>query len=542
MATLVMRFPGRRYHATPWGHHVNEGLIEWPPSPWRLLRALLSTGYTTGLWSGDEPPPIARSLIEKLADVLPRYCLPTTVGAHSRHYMPLGRFKNCREDTTLVFDTWARIDSGELVVSWDVDLTEEELLLLQDLAVRMGYVGRSESWVMTRVAEPDEIFPEGDQCLPCEEASAPGPGWEQTPLLAAQPSSTYSRWRESAVASELAGLPVVDPNKQRLSKEDKKALEQRLAAEAPYPRDLIACLQSTTNWLHKFGWSQPPGSRRVLYWRRTDIFETGASRPRTAGFSGPSVEAMLLSMATANRNDSVLPSIVRTLPQAELLHRALVGAAGKQYSAHSEVLSGCDENRKPLAGRHQHAHILPLDLDGDGHLDHFLIWASMGLDPIAQAAVRSTRRTFAKRGPEPIRLALTGTGTLEGFRSLPGVYGDGLRSILGPPNGSTEWISLTPFVPPRFVKRRGRNTIEGQVVAELSSRGLPAPVEVCRVDIRDDSRLIRQRHFIRSRRYGPAPPIDCGFQLRLSFAAPLHGPVCLGYGSHFGLGIFAAIA
>src|SRR5437867_3663314 len=53
--TLLLRFPGRRYHATPWGHHVNEGLIEWPPSPWRLLRALLATGYTKLGWPADGP-------------------------------------------------------------------------------------------------------------------------------------------------------------------------------------------------------------------------------------------------------------------------------------------------------------------------------------------------------------------------------------------------------------------------------------------------------------------------------------------------------
>ena len=36
--TLVLTFPWRRYHATPWCRHVNEGVVE--PSPWRLLRAL----------------------------------------------------------------------------------------------------------------------------------------------------------------------------------------------------------------------------------------------------------------------------------------------------------------------------------------------------------------------------------------------------------------------------------------------------------------------------------------------------------------------
>ncbi len=80
MPTLIFRFPAGRYHATPWGHHVNEGLIEWPPSPWRLLRALLATGYAMLHWPTGGPPPEARSLVEKLASVLPDYRLPKATG------------------------------------------------------------------------------------------------------------------------------------------------------------------------------------------------------------------------------------------------------------------------------------------------------------------------------------------------------------------------------------------------------------------------------------------------------------------------------
>ncbi|MDQ3151354.1 MAG: type I-U CRISPR-associated protein Cas5/Cas6, partial [Actinomycetota bacterium] len=44
--TLVLTFPRGRYRATPWGRHVNEGAVELPPSPWRLLRALYATWRT----------------------------------------------------------------------------------------------------------------------------------------------------------------------------------------------------------------------------------------------------------------------------------------------------------------------------------------------------------------------------------------------------------------------------------------------------------------------------------------------------------------
>ena len=47
MVAIGIRFTAGRYSATPWGHQVNEGLIEWPPSPWRLLRALVAVWHRT---------------------------------------------------------------------------------------------------------------------------------------------------------------------------------------------------------------------------------------------------------------------------------------------------------------------------------------------------------------------------------------------------------------------------------------------------------------------------------------------------------------
>ena len=95
MPTLKLRFPSGRYHATPWGHHVNEGLIEWPPSPWRLLRALIACGFSSKGWS--EVPEVARRLIDKFAGVLPSYQLPPASAVHSRHYMPTGGLAKGRD-------------------------------------------------------------------------------------------------------------------------------------------------------------------------------------------------------------------------------------------------------------------------------------------------------------------------------------------------------------------------------------------------------------------------------------------------------------
>jgi len=538
MQTLLLQFPGRRYHATPWGHHVNEGLIEWPPSPWRLLRALLSAGYTSGLWNSDGPGHTGRSLIIKLAGILPTYILPPAAGAHSRHYMPLAKFKNQREDTTMVFDTWAQVDGGVLAVTWDVELSPEEIELFSTLASRLAYLGRSESWIAARLAQPSESLPEGFTCHPSE--APPSPGWEQIPLMAAQEEKSYIQWRRSAIEQALSSLPEVDRAKRKLTKEEKKVLAQRDKIESQYPPDLIGCLQVETSWLHRHGWSQPPGSRRVFYWRPADALEAGAPRIRSADIAAEPVEAMLLSMTTAGGNDHALPSIVRTLPQAELLHRALVSFATRNNIGFSAALIGRDEAGKPLRGPHEHAHILPLDLNEDGHLDHILVWAPMGLDGVAQNAIRAVRRTYTKGGIGPLRLALAGSGMLDELCSLAGAYGDNFRHIVGPPKGSYQWRSITPFVPPRYMKKNGRNTLEGQVFDELASRGLSAPYHLEIIDPKENTEILPQRHFVRTRRRGPAPPADCGFSLKLVFSEPVKGLVCLGYGSHFGLGLFVS--
>ena len=40
MLAIKFTFTANRYHATQWGRHVNEGVPEWPPSPWRILRGI----------------------------------------------------------------------------------------------------------------------------------------------------------------------------------------------------------------------------------------------------------------------------------------------------------------------------------------------------------------------------------------------------------------------------------------------------------------------------------------------------------------------
>lgn len=528
MPTVKLRFPGGRYHATPWGHHVNEGLIEWPPSPWRLLRAFVACGFSSQGWT--EVPPVARRLIEKLAAVLPCYRLPAASAAHSRHFMPIGSLDKGREKTTLVFDTWANVGSDELLIRWPCELDAEESELLAKLATALGYLGRSESWVEAQLTDD---HPVEWNALPCQEGEHRGPGWEQVSLMAAISPSDYDQWRAAQVQE---ALRPIQGQKQTAPVKKKQA-----QAIEPYPPDLLSCLTEETAWWKGHGWSQPPGSQRVLYWRRSDALEVGAPtvpRPTLAH----TVTTMLLAITTASGNRSALPPVTRTLPQAELFHRAIIGRLGIGQRVNCPELTGKDESDRPLCDHHEHAHTIPVDLDGDGRLDHIIVYAKMGLRGTAQRAVRTLRRTWTKGGAGDLQVAIAGSGGLDLLRTLPPPLRQQAERILGTSQGAQVWESATPFVFPRFPKRRGKHDLLGQINAELESRQLPRALAA-----EIDPELTRKlRMFVRVRAHRAPPRLNAGFGVRITFAQPLvldqHGPLLLGYASHYGLGMFRAVA
>jgi CRISPR-associated protein Csb2 len=526
LPTLRFRFPGGRYHATPWGHHVNEGLIEWPPSPWRLLRALVASGFSSQGWG--EIPPLAQSLVEKLSETLPLYNLPEVSVGHSRHFMPIGVIDKGREKTTLVFDTWAHVGDGELFVHWPCELSTDELRLLGQLAAGLGYLGRSESWVECEVvADAEGPF----NAFPYRDGDALERGREQISTMSAVPAAQYRdgfRQREEEIAER---FPVPEGKK----KAPQGVLKNREKALAPFPPDLLSCLTKDTMWWKGHGWSQPPGSQRVLYWRRADSLQVGTPVQSIRQSEAP-VSMMLLSLTTPSGNRAALEPITRALPQAELFHRTIIRCLGKGDQVDCPELTGKDGDGNPLREHHRHAYTVSLDLDGDGHLDHVLVFAEMKLGAEAQRAIREVRETWRKKGPD-LQVSVVGSGDLELLRKIPGRAKRGIESLLGSPEGTRIWKSVTPFVPPRYLKERGKNTLLGQVNAELESRRLP-PAES--VEVSPD--LTRaMRHFIRRRGHGraPQPPMDVGLGLRITFSEPVKGPLLLGYASHFGLGLFA---
>lgn len=103
MLAIAIKFISGRYHATPWGCHVNEADVEWPPSSWRLIHSLIAIWHRK-LDQEQFPESLLESLVNALAGKTPIYRLPKAVYAHARHYMPVRSGR--AEENVLIFDAF----------------------------------------------------------------------------------------------------------------------------------------------------------------------------------------------------------------------------------------------------------------------------------------------------------------------------------------------------------------------------------------------------------------------------------------------------
>lgn len=158
---LAIRFPTGRYHATPWGRAVNEAAIEWPPSPWRLLRAL----YATWQWrASDIDCAAVETALGALAQA-PSFRLPRHAEAHTRHYYPDAAY-----GTDKAFDPFAVLDPvAELVLRWPSSLDEQSRAVIGRLSRLLPYLGRADSLCQARLLTIEEA-----DRLPMDGWSDPG--------------------------------------------------------------------------------------------------------------------------------------------------------------------------------------------------------------------------------------------------------------------------------------------------------------------------------------------------------------------------------
>ena len=571
MIAIALNFHSGRFHATPWGRHVNEGAPEWPPSPWRLLRALVATWKRK--LDGEFADSDMLDLLTKLASP-PSFVLPPATTGHSRHYMPW--FKKGPDDKTLVFDAFVALNkTADIVVAWpDELLTAEQREILSQLVQHLGFLGRSESWCDGRLLEEQEaqslcrlarenVVPHW--CEPLGELPVTGDK-EVVRVLCANPQTAF-------LDEHVVRLETVTSGRS-------KNKQTSTTRHALYEPNWHLCAE--TALLHDEKWSDPPGSCWVQYVRRSDCFRVAPKRrPSNITTSRP---RRVITVARYALDGTVLPLITETLPVAESARITLMGIfkrlkLDQHYGGRaprpipndaprfrSDVFSGKDTDGIPLTN-HRHAYYLPSDEDGDGRLDHLTIVAEMGFgvdDPLEVRTLDQFRRLRWGDG-EPLNLLLVGLGTATDFRGL----------VL---NESRVWVSATPFLVTRHPKKNGskrdplhllgnenqpafvqhvlreelarfaerRNATDSLSLAEvIRIAPLVDEQDVFRIDphrwygSQATGPAVRPLQFKRFRQKrnddGGARPAGA---FVIEFRNPVRGPICLGHSSHFGLGLF----
>jgi CRISPR-associated protein Csb2 len=475
------------------------------------VRALIATWH----WKAraDVPEPVLRSLVAALCQP-PRFRLPPATTAHTRHYMPTKG-----GDKTKVFDTFIQLaENAPLLVAWNVDLPAADRAALHTLAERLGYFGRAESLVEARLLDGITGIVANAEVLAAQ--NPPPKGAELVRLLAPMSADDYANWRNDFLATST-------PPAATKKKPGKKVRE---AQDSPVPPDMFAALHADTGDLQAAGWNLPPGAQCVNYSRPENAFAPSA-RPRLRrGGSLPTVARFALT--------SVMPpSITKALAVGEQIHTVLCKAS----DGHA-IFTGAG------GAGHQHAHIFCESIgDSNAHITHVTVFAEGGFDEPAVAALRSIQWTWGFKGHD-LRLVLHGIGTPADFPDC---------TIFAK---AKVWRSLTPFVSTRHAKayRDGRPKLaangwqDGSAPHDLLRlldqhlRGQGAEIRCLKETTMSypfGQRRFRSLQFLTHRPGGKGSRgHDSGAAFEISFPEPRPGPFALGYGAHFGLGLFVPVA
>lgn len=499
---LVLRqsFPLGRFHATPWRiNPFDDPFGEWPPSPWRLTRAVVARWYQwrreeAGTWPGDELENIIRALCTSdYGFYLPEQARQSIM---FRQYQPVEFGWNPATKkaagtksygTSLVQDNAWCIPPDESLFwfvegdSWTPKLAD----VLHRCLERIVYFGRAEA--LTRICLTDE---------------AP---------ISANVTLTESRTSGSLV-------PVLVPCLDATQTDVERVTQDPLAA-----RNI-------------------PQGARLLYARRPplpparEVPRRMPIRPHThlvqfaLGWAVAPEQRVTVRL-TARFRATVLRNLIRMKTEGATVRWTDAPASVRDAIA---GMTGKDSQAEPLRGPRAHAEFL-LWWDGDVPT-RLLVWR--GARPfdvdeqnaILRAAAHELSWAPAGSDAETWKIKL-----------IP------LDTAVAPPPGfdgqqATTWRTLTPYVPPRHYLRGGKvresETIENQIRRELAARGYTSDTGLLTVEeigqpswvaVHVPRRQLDQRPFIGDRR---------GYMLRLSLDVPIFGPLRLGHSSSFGLGLF----
>jgi len=324
---IDVTYPFGYVHATPWGTHVNEGVVEWPPSPWRLLRGLAATWYAR---CHDLDGEVVRRVLASLAGP-PAVRAAPRCEASIRSYLPdeAHRSGAASPSTDLVVDAFAAVAPGTGVsYRWDVELDDDARATLDRLVDRLPYLGRAESIC------------------------------------------------EAAVRQE-----TDDPDGWVLPKPDGSGTGRRtMVARLPFDLDAL-CVSISS--MRGMGQLRPAGAE----WIRYDVAPPVPSASRIE--RRPTAADVHVARFALSGRAPV--SVRRTLVVAEKMRSAAMSQFGRMGNGEaSPAFVGRDPKGQMLKGN-RHAHWLPIDADDDGLLETLVVWVPGAIGANEVAALDAIR-------------------------------------------------------------------------------------------------------------------------------------------------------
>lgn len=500
------RFPLGRFHATRWKQSPYEDSYgEWPPSPWRLLRALAARWFQYSRETGDNDELKRDVLLNKLSSSLPTFVLPplSFYSSAIMQYQPTGiewtdkskiaaGYKKAQ--TTKAKDHYRALPCDESIYwIWDnLKLNTFEIALLDKLLERLLFFGRSESFSHLRRVDrlPEGVTP---NCHLAEQGTE-----AMSPVLVPMPGNKLNIEALLAATDDkkhLKGRPVPPGTTWFYAKLPERPLITIQSPTHNCYSSGLNCIQFTVG-----GHVYPPLNRWV---KITERFRGHVIRCLAQNIS-PGSNGRYERLTLEEKNSLAL-------------------------------ITGKDGQGHPLRG-HMHAFFI-LWPDAHGLPTRLVVWRD-------KAFTEYEIEALLKAAEKP--LAWDNNTENWKLRIIPLPFDTPLP--VGLLSESKVWVSATPFVPPanRHRFRRNGRLRSGESIECILSRLLrqehkPEPETI---ELFDGNRAQSwlSLHESRKRRFskvdGRTPLVRPGFRLRIEFPSLIHGPMILGDSSHFGLGLF----
>lgn len=448
MVVLEIRFLAGQYHATPWGRNVNEGVIEWPPSPYRLSRALIDVcRRRRPNWDDARLAALLKPLQTPVTFYLP-YALP----AHTRSYLSSNE-KNISKKQK-IFDAFVVLDrNSRLFMTLDANISDMVRGDLNELLQELSYLGRAESWISARV---QTILPtDGFVCIP----------------------KTHSSEHQNSDIVRVACLRPLEEFEAEYSQESCTWLE---------------ALSLSTGDLLKAGWNEPPAQKTIDYIMPSNALNVPVSvHERILGSR--------FHVASYSLSSSVLPRVTETVPFAERIRSKLMGIHkrinGGDPLKVSPLFSGKSKDGTPTKG-HAHIFILPIDEDGDGRIDHVFIKSGIPFDNSELSTLDALNSVWQNAGKQDVHMVLNSLSI-----DMPGTTFRRFKS-------ATPYVTKRHY---RDGRGTYTEWLDEEIRRECKYHNLPEPVSIEWIDsTQGTAHRIRWMEFKRSRKGDhPLPGYGC---------------------------------